>query len=191
MNTFTRSMSLCAQRTSKTTATCAQTLLHARWSQRQNFTSASSKQVFQRSLASSSSGQSVFSVLKRQTSQSTRRRSVAVAVRSLHASAVRQHLGIDRPEPGTGIKVHFNDSKGNLIKTVEANDGDDILSIAHEYDIDLEGSSSLRPVNHLPDAYHCAASLTIFLVPQRQLGTRLFFVYLRYALIWLAGALVG
>jgi len=29
-----------------------------------------------------------------------------------------------------------------LIKTVEANEGDDILSIAHEHDIDLEGTVS-------------------------------------------------
>jgi len=27
-----------------------------------------------------------------------------------------------------------------LIKTIEANEGDDILSIAHEHDIDLEGA---------------------------------------------------
>lgn len=38
------------------------------------------------------------------------------------------------------IKLHFRDSKGQLIKTVEANEGDDILSIAHEHDIDLEGT---------------------------------------------------
>ena len=38
------------------------------------------------------------------------------------------------------IKLHFKDSKGSLIKTVEANEGDDILSIAHEHDIDLEGA---------------------------------------------------
>lgn len=37
------------------------------------------------------------------------------------------------------FKVHFKDSKGTHIKTVEVNEGDDILSIAHEYDIDLEG----------------------------------------------------
>ena len=37
------------------------------------------------------------------------------------------------------IKVHFKDSKGNLLKTIEANEGDDLLSLAHEYDIDLEG----------------------------------------------------
>ena len=35
--------------------------------------------------------------------------------------------------------MHFKDAKGTLIKTVEANEGDDLLGIAHEYDIDLEG----------------------------------------------------
>jgi ferredoxin len=50
------------------------------------------------------------------------------------------HGGIKRPEPGTGIKIIFRDSKGKDIKTVEANEGDDLLSIAHEYDIDLEGA---------------------------------------------------
>lgn len=39
------------------------------------------------------------------------------------------------------LKVHFKDSEGKLIRTVEANEGDDILAIAHEYDIDLEGAS--------------------------------------------------
>ncbi|KAJ2914580.1 hypothetical protein MD484_g5819, partial [Candolleomyces efflorescens] len=53
---------------------------------------------------------------------------------------VRRHAGIDRPAPGTGIKLHFQDSKGNPIRTVEANEGDDILAVAHEYDIDLEGT---------------------------------------------------
>jgi ferredoxin-2, mitochondrial len=42
------------------------------------------------------------------------------------------------------IKVHFKDSKGTLIKTVEANEGDDILAIAHEHDIDLEGVFHIR-----------------------------------------------
>ena len=46
-----------------------------------------------------------------------------------------------RDSPCCRIKVHFKDSKGGLIKTVEANEGDDILSIAHEHDIDLEGKS--------------------------------------------------
>jgi len=52
----------------------------------------------------------------------------------------RRHGNISRPEPGTGLKLHFRDSKGQLIKTVEAHVGDDILSIAHEHDIDLEGA---------------------------------------------------
>jgi ferredoxin len=55
-------------------------------------------------------------------------------------SAVLSHGGIQRPEQGTGLKLHFKDSKGNHLKTVETNEGDDILSIAHEYDIDLEGA---------------------------------------------------
>ncbi|KIL68398.1 hypothetical protein M378DRAFT_71491 [Amanita muscaria Koide BX008] len=53
---------------------------------------------------------------------------------------VSRHGEIQRPKPGTGVKLHFKDSKGNDIKTVEVNEGDDILSIAHEHDIDLEGA---------------------------------------------------
>ncbi|KAI0825984.1 2Fe-2S ferredoxin-type domain-containing protein [Irpex lacteus] len=53
---------------------------------------------------------------------------------------VRLHGDISRPAPGTGIKVHFKDAKGNHLKTIEGNEGDDILSLAHEYDIDLEGA---------------------------------------------------
>ncbi|KAJ3986394.1 2Fe-2S ferredoxin-type domain-containing protein [Lentinula detonsa] len=60
--------------------------------------------------------------------------------RFFHSTATAAHGNITRPRPGTGIKVNFKDSKGNLIKTVEANEGDDILSIAHEHDIDLEGA---------------------------------------------------
>ncbi|TRM55975.1 2Fe-2S ferredoxin-type domain-containing protein [Schizophyllum amplum] len=62
------------------------------------------------------------------------------AARFLHTSPVARHGSITRPEPGTGIKVHFKDAKGNDLKTVEAMEGDDILSIAHEHDIDLEGA---------------------------------------------------
>lgn len=60
--------------------------------------------------------------------------------RTFHATVRQEHGGIHRPEPGTGVKVTFRDSKGNDIKTVEANEGDDLLSIAHEYDVDLEGA---------------------------------------------------
>ncbi|CCL98736.1 uncharacterized protein FIBRA_00741 [Fibroporia radiculosa] len=59
---------------------------------------------------------------------------------AFHSSAVASHGSITRPEPGTGIKLHFKDSKGSPLKTVEVNEGDDILSIAHEHDIDLEGA---------------------------------------------------
>ncbi|OCF75639.1 adrenodoxin-type ferredoxin [Kwoniella mangroviensis CBS 8886] len=60
--------------------------------------------------------------------------------RNLHTTIPRQHGEITRPEPGTGIKLTFKDSKGNEIKTIEGNEGDDILSLAHEYDVDLEGA---------------------------------------------------
>ncbi|KAI5121599.1 hypothetical protein M0805_009470 [Coniferiporia weirii] len=62
------------------------------------------------------------------------------ARRGLHSSAVCRHGNIERPAPGTGIKIHFKDSKGALLKTVEANEGDSVLEIAHEHDIDLEGA---------------------------------------------------
>ncbi|KAJ6531869.1 2Fe-2S ferredoxin-type domain-containing protein [Mycena capillaripes] len=60
--------------------------------------------------------------------------------RTLHWSPSVRHGNITRPEPGAGITIHFKDSKGSLIKTIEANEGDDLLSIAHEHDIDLEGA---------------------------------------------------
>nr|XP_018261858.1 adrenodoxin-type ferredoxin [Kwoniella dejecticola CBS 10117]OBR84016.1 adrenodoxin-type ferredoxin [Kwoniella dejecticola CBS 10117] len=55
-------------------------------------------------------------------------------------AVARWHGEITRPEPGTGIKLVFKDSKGNDIKTIEGNEGDDLLSLAHEYDVDLEGA---------------------------------------------------
>ncbi|KOS13702.1 ferredoxin [Malassezia pachydermatis] len=64
----------------------------------------------------------------------------ALLSRTLTMSPVRCHGGIDRPKPGTGIKITFRDAQGKDLKTVEANEGDDLLSIAHEYDIDLEGA---------------------------------------------------
>ncbi|KAF8270598.1 2Fe-2S ferredoxin-type domain-containing protein [Lactarius quietus] len=63
-----------------------------------------------------------------------------VPIRTFRPCSPIQHGNITRPKPGTGVKLHFQDSKGQLIKTVEANEGDDILSIAHEHDIDLEGA---------------------------------------------------
>jgi hypothetical protein len=40
------------------------------------------------------------------------------------------------------LKIYFRDSKGELIKAVECNEGDSILDLAHEHDIDLEGMYS-------------------------------------------------
>ncbi|KAF9463197.1 2Fe-2S ferredoxin-type domain-containing protein [Collybia nuda] len=60
--------------------------------------------------------------------------------RGIHSCSVMRHGHVTRPEPGTGIKIHFKDSKGTIIKSVEANEGDDLLSVAHEHDIDLEGA---------------------------------------------------
>ncbi|KAI9634372.1 2Fe-2S ferredoxin-type domain-containing protein [Dioszegia hungarica] len=60
--------------------------------------------------------------------------------RSFSASTARQHGDLVRPKPGTGIKVTFRDHKGNDIKTIEGNEGDDLLSLAHEWDVDLEGA---------------------------------------------------
>jgi hypothetical protein len=36
--------------------------------------------------------------------------------------------------------VTFKDAKGDVIRAIEGNEGDDLLSLAHEYDIDLEGT---------------------------------------------------
>lgn len=46
------------------------------------------------------------------------------------------------------IKLHFKDSQGNLLRSIEGQEGDNILDLAHEYDIDLEGLS--LPILFLP-----------------------------------------
>jgi len=60
-------------------------------------------------------------------------------VRSLYFHLRRQLI----LTPLSSIKLHFKDHKGNPIKTIEASEGDDILSLAHEWDIDLEGEHSI------------------------------------------------
>lgn len=84
---------------------------------------------------------------------------LAEPIQWLTFSLVTRHGNITRPPPGTGyvvtctsrfttlqllqpsrIKVNFKNSNGDLLKTVEVNEGDDILSIAHEHDVDLEGA---------------------------------------------------
>ncbi|CAE7136606.1 unnamed protein product [Rhizoctonia solani] len=66
--------------------------------------------------------------------------SLHIPRRALTFTSIRWHNQVTRPKPGTGIKLHFNDSKGELIKTIECNEGDNILDLAHEHDIDLEGA---------------------------------------------------
>ncbi|EIW80093.1 ferredoxin [Coniophora puteana RWD-64-598 SS2] len=65
---------------------------------------------------------------------------LANRTRHMHTSPALAHGSVTRPAPGTGIKVHFKDAKGEHLKTIEANEGDDLLSLAHEHDIDLEGA---------------------------------------------------
>ncbi|KAG8956631.1 hypothetical protein FRC04_000109 [Tulasnella sp. 424] len=60
--------------------------------------------------------------------------------RLFSTSPVVRHTEIVPPEPGTGIKIHFKDHSGELIKTIEGREGDSILDLAHEYDVDLEGA---------------------------------------------------
>ncbi|KAG8215947.1 2Fe-2S ferredoxin-type domain-containing protein [Butyriboletus roseoflavus] len=63
----------------------------------------------------------------------------STATRKYHASYTRDWSELS---PGSllSITLHFKDHKGTPIKTIEANEGDDILSLAHEWDIDLEGA---------------------------------------------------
>jgi hypothetical protein len=57
------------------------------------------------------------------------------------------------------IKVHFQDSKGTHLKTIEASEGDSILDLAHEYDIDLEGqrNQGRPPVRHTDSDAVCGS----------------------------------
>ena len=57
------------------------------------------------------------------------------------------------------IKVIFRDSKGKDIKTIEGNEGDDILSLAHEHDVDLEGESARWAVLSLDYSWDGIVSL--------------------------------
>lgn len=52
---------------------------------------------------------------------------------------VLNHAGKGRPKPGEGITIHFKRSTGELIETIEANEGDDIVDVSWEYDLDIEG----------------------------------------------------
>lgn len=40
---------------------------------------------------------------------------------------------------GSRIKITFKKSTGEVIETVEANEGEDIVDVSWEYDLDIEG----------------------------------------------------
>ncbi|BGP54093.1 hypothetical protein JCM8202_003092 [Rhodotorula sphaerocarpa] len=61
------------------------------------------------------------------------------AVRMFSASAASAHGGKGRPKPGEGIKLHFKKPDGEIV-TVEANEGDDIVDVSWEYDLDIEAA---------------------------------------------------
>merc|ERR1712093_196491 len=67
-------------------------------------------------------------------------RGSAVSSRGFSSSAASLHGGKGRPAPGTGIKVTFKNHKGEVIKEVEANEGDDIVDLSWEYDLDIEAA---------------------------------------------------
>ncbi|KAJ3841967.1 ferredoxin [Lentinula raphanica] len=101
---------------------------------------ASSRKGLQTICTSRANSQCPQTILKPERQYASPSSSRSHSKRLFHSTPISAHGNITRPKPGTGIKVNFKDSKGNLLKTVEANEGDDILSIAHEHDIDLEGA---------------------------------------------------
>jgi len=60
--------------------------------------------------------------------------------RSFHNTHFAQHGGKGRPAPGTGIKIFFKNHKGELIKEVEGNEGDDMVDLSWEWDLDIEAA---------------------------------------------------
>ncbi|GAA6026778.1 hypothetical protein JCM8097_005854 [Rhodosporidiobolus ruineniae] len=61
------------------------------------------------------------------------------AKRTFHATSTAQHGGKGRPKPGEGITLHFKRANGEIV-TVEANEGDDIVDVSWEYDLDIEAA---------------------------------------------------
>ncbi|GAA5871599.1 hypothetical protein JCM8547_007094 [Rhodosporidiobolus lusitaniae] len=59
--------------------------------------------------------------------------------RAFHSSPAPQHGGKGRPKPGEGITLHFKRANGEVV-TVEANEGDDIVDVSWEYDLDIEAA---------------------------------------------------
>ncbi|KAI7963670.1 hypothetical protein MJO29_004097, partial [Puccinia striiformis f. sp. tritici] len=61
-------------------------------------------------------------------------------IRSFHHSKFLNHGGKGRPSPGTGIKITIKNHKGELIKEVEGNEGDDMVDLSWEWDLDIEAA---------------------------------------------------
>ncbi|ORY55340.1 2Fe-2S ferredoxin-type domain-containing protein [Leucosporidium creatinivorum] len=59
--------------------------------------------------------------------------------RAFSNSAALAHGGKGRPKKGEGITLHFKKSNGE-IETVEANEGDDIVDVSWEWDLDIEAA---------------------------------------------------
>lgn len=63
-----------------------------------------------------------------------------VFCRSFHNTLSNRHGGKGRPPPGTGIKIFVKNSKGELIKEVEGNEGDDLVDLSWEWDLGIEAA---------------------------------------------------
>ncbi|KAI5475000.1 hypothetical protein MNV49_002124 [Pseudohyphozyma bogoriensis] len=62
------------------------------------------------------------------------------SARSFSSSPSTNHGGKGKPKAGEGIKLTFKKSNGEIIETVEANEGDDIVDVSWEYDLDIEAA---------------------------------------------------
>lgn len=84
-----------------------------------------------------------FSVLslgsRRQGPTKTRR-----GVRRISLSLKGAHIDEGAASGSRSIKLHFKKPDGEIV-TVEANEGDDIVDVSWEYDLDIEGASAECP----------------------------------------------
>ncbi|GAA5941041.1 uncharacterized protein JCM15063_000630 [Sporobolomyces koalae] len=62
-----------------------------------------------------------------------------VAWRAFSSTPAPHHGGKGRPKPGEGITLHFKKPDGEVF-TCEANEGDDIVDVSWEYDLDIEAA---------------------------------------------------
>ncbi|KAJ3184078.1 hypothetical protein HDU85_001929 [Gaertneriomyces sp. JEL0708] len=61
------------------------------------------------------------------------------SVTSFHSGSLLRHKEVQKPKEGAGLQVNYVTPDGDTI-TVYANEGDNILDIAHANDIELEGA---------------------------------------------------